>query len=138
MTKQADIHKAGAVLLDGLGNFLVTRSVGKTIFIAPGGKLEVGETALQALAREMIEEVQVTVNTDTAEHLGTFTAVAAGQESKIVKMDVYIVRDSTGIPIPTSEVEEIRWINSQTQGIELGSIFEHDVMPLLKERGLIA
>lgn len=137
MTEQANIHKAGAVLLDGSGNFLVTRSKGKNIFIAPGGKLETGETALQALARELMEEVQVKVDTDTAEHLGTFTALAAGQESKIVEMEVYLVRNSTGEPIPSSEVEEIRWINSRTKGIELGSIFEHDVMPLLQERGLI-
>lgn len=138
MTGQADIHKAGAVLLDGKGNFLVTRSADKDIFIAPGGKLEKGETALQALAREMVEEVQVEVNTDTVEHLGTFRAIAAGQENKVIEMDVYLVHDSSGEPTPTSEVEEIRWINSQTKGVLLGSIFEHDVMPLLKERGLIS
>lgn len=137
MTEHVDIHKAGAVLLDGAGNFLVTRSAGKDIFIAPGGKLEAGENALQALAREMMEEVQVEVNTDTAEHLGTFTAIAAGQESKVVEMEVWLVRDSSGNPTPSSEVDEIKWINSQTQGVPLGSIFEHDVMPLLKERGLI-
>lgn len=137
MTEQADIHKAGAVLLDGAGHFLVTRLAGKDIFIAPGGKLEAGETALQALAREMMEEVQVEVNTDTAEYLGTFRALAAGQNDKVVEMEVYLVRDAKGEPVPTSEVEEIKWINTQTEGVLLGSIFEHNVMPLLKQRNLI-
>lgn len=137
MTEKVDIHKAGAVLLDGHGKFLVTRAVGKDIFVAPGGKLEAGESVLQALAREMIEEVQVEVNTDTAEHLGTFRALAAGNESKVVKMDVYLIKDSSGVPVASSEIEEIMWVNSQTQGVPIGSIFEHDVMPLLKERELI-
>ncbi len=137
MTEQADIHKAGAVLLDGKGNFLVTRAAGKDIFVAPGGKLEEGESVLDALAREMMEEVRVEVNTETAEHLGTFQAVAAGNESKIVEMDVYLIHDSTGQPVPSSEIEEIMWVNTHTEGVPIGSIFEHDVMPLLKQRELI-
>jgi 8-oxo-dGTP diphosphatase len=137
MTEKVDIHKAGAVLLDGQGNFLVTRTAGKDIFVAPGGKLEAGESVLKALAREMMEEVQVEVNTDTAEHLGTFRAFAAGNESKVVEMDVYLIKDSTGVPVASSEIEEIMWVNSKTQGVPIGSIFEHDVMPLLKERELI-
>lgn len=137
MTETVDIHKAGAVLLDGKGNFLVTRAEGKDIFVAPGGKLQKGETLLQALVRELMEEVQVEANPNTAEHLGTFRAVAAGQETKIVEMDAYLVHDWSGTPSPANEIAEAKWINSQTQGISLGSIFEHDVMPLLKERGLI-
>jgi len=137
MTEKVDIHKAGAVILDGHGNFLVTRAVGKDIFVAPGGKLEEGESVLDALAREMMEEVQVVVNTETAEHLGTFRAVAAGSESRMVEMDVYLIHDSTGEPVPSSEIEEIMWVNTHTEGVPIGSIFEHDVMPLLKQRELI-
>jgi 8-oxo-dGTP diphosphatase len=137
MTERVDIHKAGAVLLNGKGQFLVTRAVGKEIFVAPGGKLEPGESVLQALAREMMEEVQVEVDPKTAEHLGTFRALAAGNESKIVEMDVYLVNHSSGEPTASSEIVEIMWVDSQTQGVPIGSIFKHDVMPLLKERGLI-
>ncbi len=137
MTEKVDIHKSGGVLLDGAGHFLVTRAIGKGIFVAPGGKPEGDETSLEALAREMMEEVKVKVNTDTAEYLGTFRAPAAGNESKIVEMDVYLIRDSSGMPIHTSEVEELKWVNTQTHGVPIGSIFEHDVMPILKQRGLI-
>ena len=85
----------------------------------------------------MMEEVQVEVNADSLEKLGTFRALAAGNESKTVEMEVLIIRDSNGEPIPSSEVEEIAWVNSTTRDIQLGSIFEHHVIPLLKERGLI-
>ena len=72
------------------------------------------------------------VQPDTLESLGKFQAIAAGNESKVVDMEVLIIRDSTGEPIPSSEVEEIMWIDSKTTGIQLGSIFAHDVIPMLK------
>jgi len=56
MKRPIDIHKAGGVIIQNR-KFLVTRSVNKTFFIAPGGKLEGNENSIQALAREMMEEV---------------------------------------------------------------------------------
>ena len=54
MNATVDIHKSGGVLIKDR-RLLVTRSKGKDIFIAPGGKLEEGETAVQAIVREMME-----------------------------------------------------------------------------------
>jgi 8-oxo-dGTP diphosphatase len=136
MKDTVDIHKSGGVIIRDR-KFLVTRSVGKDIFIAPGGKLEADETPEQALSREMMEEVQVTIDTSTLEKLGTFRAVAAGKEDLILEMDVFIIHDFEGDIIPSSEVEEIMWVNTETRGVQLGSIFEHEVMPLLKQRDLI-
>lgn len=131
-----DIHKAGGVIIKDR-KFLVTRSVGKDIFIAPGGKLEEGETPTEALAREMFEEVQIQIHTASLEVLGTFFAQAAGKEGQMLQMDVFVIRDFNGEVSPSSEVEEIKWINTLTNDIKIGSIFEHDVMPLLKQRDLI-
>jgi 8-oxo-dGTP pyrophosphatase MutT (NUDIX family) len=136
MKRPIDIHKAGGVIIQNR-KFLVTRSVNKTFFIAPGGKLEGNENSIQALAREMMEEVQVRINTQTLESLGSFVAKAAGKEDKVLQMDVFIIHDYDGMPTPSNEVEEIKWINTKTTEIDLGSIFEHEVMPILKERNLI-
>lgn len=130
------IHKAGGIILKNR-RLLVTRSFGKDIFIAPGGKLEADETPEQALRREMFEELTVAIVLDTLEHIGTFHAEAAGQTGVQLRMDVYIVNDFEGELSPSSEVEELMWINTQTTGVAIGSIFEHDVMPLLKQKDLI-
>ena len=136
MTNNVDIRKAGGVILRDR-KFLVTRSAGKDFFIAPGGKLENNETPAQALERELNEEVQINIDVTTLEDLGTFYAEAAGKDGVMLEMYVFKVNDYKGEPTPSSEVEEIKWINTQTTGIQIGSIFEHDVMPLLKEKGLI-
>ena len=135
-TSTVDIRKAGAVILKDR-HFLVTRARGKDIFVAPGGKLESGETDQDALVRELQEEVQVRVDADNLEHLSTFTALAAGDESRIVEMQVFLVNQPISDPVPSSEIEEILWVNTKTNGVAMGSIFEHDVMPLLKEKDLI-
>lgn len=136
MTHHVDIQKAGGVLLQDR-KFLVTRSSGKDFFIAPGGKLEHDETPEQALKRELNEEIQIDIDVSTLEQLGTFYAEAAGKDGVMLEMHVFKVNDYSGTPTPSSEVEEIRWINTQTRGIHIGSIFEHDVMPLLKQKNLI-
>ncbi|MDQ5981408.1 MAG: hypothetical protein QG570_155 [Patescibacteria group bacterium] len=136
MSSKADIHKAGGVLIKDR-SFLVTRSKGKEIFVAPGGKLEGNETAVEALIREMMEEVQLEIIEADLEPFGTYTAQAAGNESRTLEMDVFLIHKAHGDPIPSNEVEEIMWVNTQITGIQIGSIFKHDVMPKLKELDLI-
>lgn len=131
------IHKAGGVFIKDR-TFLIARSHGKTFFIAPGGKLEEGETAQEALVRELDEELQVTVRAEDLTEFGTFHAAAAGKEDTQIRMDVFIVEKWEGEITPSSEIEEVMWINSHLpEGIELGSIFQHDVLPRLKEKDLI-
>lgn len=136
MTNQVDIRKAGGVIVRER-KFLVTRSAGKDFFIAPGGKLEKDETPEEALKRELEEEIQINIDLTTLENLGTFYAEAAGKDGLMLEMHVFKVNDYEGEPTPSSEVEEIKWIDTQTSDIQIGSIFEHEVMPLLKQKDLI-
>lgn len=136
MNNDAGIRKSGGVVIRDR-KFLITRSYGKDFFVAPGGKLDLDETFEQALVREMTEELQVQVNVATLEELGTFKAVAAGHKDKKIEMKVFIIHDFTGELIPSSEVEEMKWIDTTSTGFVLGSIFQHDVMPLLKQRNII-
>ncbi len=136
MTQQIDIRKAGAVIIKDR-KFLVTRATGKDIFVAPGDRLEAGESHEQALKRELREELRLDIDETKLKESGTFTAPAAGHEGMVLEMKVFLVDEPIGEIIPSNEVEEIKWVNTQTHGVPLGSIFEHDVMPLLKQKDLI-
>ena len=137
MERKIDIHKSSGVLIQDR-KFLITRSRGKSFFVAPGGKVETSETVTDALKRELQEELQINIDTADLQELGTFYALAAGHTDKYLQMDVFLVNTWTGEITPSSEVEEIMWINSQLPAnIELGSIFHHEVLPKLKALDLI-
>ena len=132
------IFKAGGILLKD-NKLLVTWSQGKDIFFAPGGKIEEGETPEQALIRELYEELHIEIDIESLEKFGIWSANAAGELETEITMYTYIVTNWIGEINPENEIEEIQWIDSSTlQNVTLGSIFKHEVIPKLKERGLIA
>ena len=137
MEKKIDIYKSAGIIIKDR-KFLITRTKEKSFFVSPGGKLEKGETVIEALERELKEELDVNIDTESLEDFGTFYALAQGQEDKYIQMSVFIVKKWKGEITPSREIEEIMWIDSKlSPDIELGSIFKHDILPKLKDLDLI-
>lgn len=138
MTKRKiDIHKAAGIIIHDR-RLLVERSKNKKFFIAPGGSVEAGETVKQALVRELKEEFDIDVDESDLKVFDTFYAAAAGQEHLWLQSDIFTVERWQGDPVPTSEVEEIAWITSDTpESMPVGSIIQHEVIPRLKQLDLI-
>ena len=132
-----DIYKAsGIIIVDR--KVLVGRSVGKEYFIHPGGKIEPGETPKQAVIRELKEEFRINVQEEDLVEFDKNTAPAANSPEVNVHMIVFLVKKWQGEIIPDNEVEEIRWLTSDTpKDIKIGSIMEHETIPKLKKIGLI-
>jgi 8-oxo-dGTP diphosphatase len=132
-----DIFKASGIIIRDR-QLLVEKSVGKEFFIHLGGKIEPGETAKQALVRELKEEVSIDVSQDDLELFDQNSAPAANSPEVNVHMDVFLVKRWNGEIIPDNEVEELRWVTSDIpKDIKLGSIMEHETIPKLKAAGLI-
>lgn len=102
-----------AIVLDEDGRLLVVRKRGTSVFIQPGGKIEAGESAVEALAREVREELGVGV-VDVRE-LGHHSAVAANEPGHLVEADLFSVR-LAGEPQVCAELEEMRWIDPAEPG----------------------
>jgi 8-oxo-dGTP pyrophosphatase MutT (NUDIX family) len=115
------------------GAILSTRSRGKTKFYLPGGKRESGETDEQTLVREIAEELNVRIDPETIEYLGTFKAQSDGAKTGVlVKMTCYTAK-FTGIIEASSEIDEIQWLHYK----DLDIISEVDklIFKFLHDRG---
>lgn len=89
---------------------LSTKSYGKNVFYIPGGKRELNESDEEALSREILEELNVTINVNTLKFIGIFEAQAHGHDDGIlVKMTCYSSKYS-GVLAASSEIESIDWL----------------------------
>jgi 8-oxo-dGTP diphosphatase len=133
----ADIYIVGGIIIKNR-KLVATRSKGKQFFISPGGKFETGETARQALVRELGEELQILVQESDLQSFGTFTADAVNQPGQTVQMEAFMVLKWQGEIKPSREIEALAWVDStHEKDMKLGHIFADQVIPQLKRRGLI-
>jgi len=105
MPKQ--IHVAAGVILNSQREVLLAlRPLSKHkggLWEFPGGKVELGETVQQALARELFEEVNLTVLESNQ-----LVVVDYDYGDKLVRLDAWLVTRHSGIP-QGSEGQEITW-----------------------------
>jgi 8-oxo-dGTP diphosphatase len=109
----AVISIAAAVVVDERDRLLVVRKRGTSSFMQPGGKIEPGETALAALQREVLEELNVCIVPTTVRPLGRFCAPAAHEPDHVVDAALFIV-ELAGDPRPSAEIEAIAWLDPQS------------------------
>ena len=114
MTPNPLIRVAVGVVQDSNGQLLITERPRHAhlggLWEFPGGKLEADESVQQALARELLEEVGITVQ--TAEPLIT---VRHDYGDRNVELDVWLVTAFTGTAQPL-EGQAMRWVRPQQLG----------------------
>lgn len=126
----ATISIAAACLLDDAGRLLLVRKRGTLAFMLPGGKHEPGETPVQALLRELEEELRLRLSEATLTPLGRFQADAANEPNMRVDAQIYVA----ALPHPVSpaaELEELAWLDTRGD-------YPQNLAPLLREQVLPA
>lgn len=104
------IRIAAALLIGPDGRTLLVRKRGTRAFMQPGGKIEAHEQPVQALARELEEELGLKIDPAQARYLGPFSAPAANEPGFIVQAEVFLLTIDAPVS-PAAEIEEVRWID---------------------------
>ncbi len=130
MNPHSVIRVAAAVILDAGGRLLVVRKRGTAVFMQPGGKIMAGESAEEALHREIAEELGV--EAASVQALGRHVADAANEPGHTVEAELFAVTLAAE-PRAAAEIDEIAWVGPSNPGdISLAPLTEHAVLGLLR------
>lgn len=124
------IHIAAALLMGADGKTLLVRKRNTAFFMQPGGKIEPGEQAVQALARELDEELGIQIDTAQAQFLGAFSAPAANEPGFEVRCELFQVTVSAPVKA-AAEIESAVWVDCDSYAdLQLAPLTLDHVMPI--------
>ena len=117
---------------------LLAYSKNKKCFYLPGGKIDVNESAVAALCREIEEELNVPLEESDLKYYTHITAPAFGEvNGTIMEQDCFLV-NKTFDPVASAEIGELRYFSLDEyllqENIAPGAV---RVLEILKEDKLI-
>ncbi len=126
------IRIAAALLIGGDGQTLLVRKRGTQAFMQPGGKIDAGEQPVDALTRELHEELNLRIEPNQVAYLGHFSAPAANEPGFTVHAELFQVR--IDVPVsPAAEIEEVRWIDPAGDGgLLLAPLTRDQILPFYR------
>ncbi len=129
------IRIAAAVIVDASGRLLLVRKRGTSAFMQPGGKIEPDEEPVDALVRELREELGLAVDPAMASRLGLFSAKAANEPDSTVEAELFALTFAAqpieSQPVAAAEIEEMIWLDpASAHYIELAPLTRDVVLRL--------
>lgn len=129
------IEKSAMVVVRD-NRLLVVKKLGSRDYLMPGGKPKKGESAVEALRRELREEIGCSVDDSSLALLGRFEDFTSDGKSKVA-INLF-AGEIIGEPKPSSEIEELSWI-SAADAINpfVTPIIKKQIMPFLVGKGML-
>lgn len=132
------IHKSAAVIIRNK-KLLIAKHRNIEQWISVGGKIQTNETPIQALKREIKEELGVDV-LSAKFYFTTLPEIAAGDKlNRQVIIELFLVQIS-GEPKPSNEIVELHWLSKNEylkKKFDMASGLEKQIVPRLIMEKLI-
>ena len=90
---------------------LLAYSRNKQCFYLPGGKIDLGETAVKALSREIAEEMNLAIEESELKYFTHITARAYGEENGIIMEQDCFLLDRNITPQASAEIGELKYFS---------------------------
>ncbi|MDB6142869.1 MAG: Nudix hydrolase family protein [Pseudomonas sp.] len=124
------IYIAAALLIGDDGRTLLVRKRGTQAFMQPGGKIKAHEQPVEALIRELHEELGVNIDPLRATYMGQFSAPAANEPGFEVKCELFRVQISEDVQ-PAAEIEEVVWVDRHSHSaLHLAPLTRDHILPI--------
>ncbi|MEC4117720.1 NUDIX domain-containing protein [Myroides phaeus] len=131
MSTTHTIYLASALLTNDKNEMLTVRKKGSTYYMMAGGKIELGETPIETLKREIQEELQLNITNDQISLLGTHQTTAVNEANTIVNATIFHVRINNSSIQASAEIEEIKWVTKENyNNIKLAHLLKEFSLPI--------
>lgn len=118
---------------------LLAYSSNKNAWYLPGGKIDKGETSIEALIREIREELNVELQPDRIEKYKYISASAYGEDPELMMGQDTFRYDLTEDIQPSNEIVSVKFFDLKTYKLEPAQVpGVLIVFKLLKEDGIIS
>jgi 8-oxo-dGTP diphosphatase len=133
MSEPAALRISCAVIVDDQSRTLLVRKANTDFYMQPGGKIERGESPLDCLRRELMEELGVAFSGRQMEYIGNYAEVAANEPDVRLQADIYLIRHSFQ-PNVSGEIAEYIWLDpSREERYDLAPLTKNVVLGLVKK-----
>lgn len=124
---------AVAMVFDEQERILLVRRRGADHYQLPGGKIEDGETASDAVCREVLEEVELMLRKDSLTFVGQADGRAMVDYEATVSAQVF-TGEASGSARPASEIEDLIWFDlNQESDVKLAHLLRSETIPLARQ-----
>ena len=128
------IIRASALVIED-GKLLAVRNNFSPLYLMPGGKVKPGETELQALGREVMEETCTKVS--GAEKFREYDVEKALFQDKPMTIVTYFTKIE-GVPSPGHEIVDVVWLGPDNyNNYKLAPTFGGMIVPDLVKEGFL-
>lgn len=128
------IHVSAVVFRDVNDKVLTVRKRGTEKFMFPGGKPELGESALDTAIREVKEEIGIGLDANQLTQIGVFEAPAANEAKHTVVATVFTYDGDTIEPQMAAEIAELSWVSPDQPDVVLAPLLADFVFPAINSK----
>lgn len=128
------IHVSAVVFRDVNDRVLTVRKRGTEKFMFPGGKPELGESALDTAIREVKEEIGIGLEAKQLTQIGVFETPAANEAKHTVVATVFTYDGDTIEPQMAAEIAELSWVSPDQPDVVLAPLLADFVFPAINSK----
>ena len=128
-------YLSAAMIIDGNDRLLLVRKRNTVKFMLPGGKIDQGESAIEALVRELQEEIDLNIQESDATFIQEYEAAAANEPDYRIQSQLFqVMLPANTVIEPQAEIEEIVWLApNHIPALQFAPLVEEKILPLWQD-----
>lgn len=132
LSKIIDI--AAAIITDQDGQVLLVRKQNSIYFMQAGGKIEREEKPIQALIRELHEELGLVTKPNELTYIGEYLMPAANEANYHIRAHLFSIVIKNTIFTAQAELAEVGWYSiEQTRALILAPLTKEVILPFIEK-----